>query len=240
MCTVTYIPKSEAAFILTSNRDEAIGRTTLPPSFYDVDGVKMLFPKDGVAGGSWIGVSEKQRLVCLLNGGFVNHVRVENYRMSRGIVVKEFLKADDLDAHIDGLDLTGIEPFTLIVIDWQDQRVAKELVWDGKDCHISDLGDTPRIWSSSTLYTQEMKKCRKEWFDAFLSKAHLTEDDLLHFHQKAGIGDPNIDVTIDRGQLKTVSTTQVVKTTSDCVMSYYDYQRDEVYQSNFEFVNLDV
>lgn len=56
MCTVTYIPQENNNFILTSNRDEAYGRKTLAPSFYTIDGVKMLFPKDAVAGGSWIGV----------------------------------------------------------------------------------------------------------------------------------------------------------------------------------------
>ncbi|MFT5892888.1 MAG: hypothetical protein ACI9Y7_003003, partial [Dokdonia sp.] len=35
MCTVTYIPKGNSNFILTSNRDEAVGRTTLVPDFYD-------------------------------------------------------------------------------------------------------------------------------------------------------------------------------------------------------------
>jgi len=52
MCTVTFIPQGNNNFILTSNRDEAIGRKTLPPDFYDIEDTKMLFPRDAVAGGS--------------------------------------------------------------------------------------------------------------------------------------------------------------------------------------------
>jgi len=62
MCTVTFIPQGNNNFILTSNRDEAIGRKTLPPDFYDIEDTKMLFPRDAVAGGSWIGLSEKSHL----------------------------------------------------------------------------------------------------------------------------------------------------------------------------------
>ena len=36
MCTVTIIPKGKNDFILTSNRDEAPNRTSLPPDFYAI------------------------------------------------------------------------------------------------------------------------------------------------------------------------------------------------------------
>ena len=77
MCTITLFPLSgiKKGFVLTSNRDEVSGRQTLPPDFSENKGRKMLFPKDGVAGGTWIGVSDRQRLVCLMNGGFEKHQR---------------------------------------------------------------------------------------------------------------------------------------------------------------------
>ncbi|MFT5863450.1 MAG: hypothetical protein ACI828_002109, partial [Flavobacteriales bacterium] len=89
MCTVTYIPKANNTFVLTSNRDKFVGGTALFTIFYAVDGVKRLFPKDVVAGGSRIGISERNRLIYLLNGGFENHLRLANYPMSPGVVVKE-------------------------------------------------------------------------------------------------------------------------------------------------------
>ena len=80
MCTITFIPKTNNDFILTSNRDEAPGRETFPPEIYEEDAVELLYPKDAVAGGTWIGASNKKRIVCLMNGGFVSHKRKAFYR----------------------------------------------------------------------------------------------------------------------------------------------------------------
>jgi len=238
MCTVTYIPKGDSNFILTSNRDEAVGRTTLPPDFYDVDGVRMLFPKDAIAGGSWIGISEKSRMICLLNGGFENHVKLEKYKMSRGVVVKELLKADDLSAAIDGFSYEDIEPFTIVAIDWSANLKATELVWDGNKAHITILPNKPKIWSSSTLYDVRMKQKRRDWFGVFSNESKMNASDLHHFHTNAGEGDKNVDVLLDRGLLKTVSVTQVEKIDDNCAMTYYDLQKDQVHRTEFYTVTV--
>src|SRR5690554_4635530 len=105
MCTLTFIPKTAVEFIITSNRDEAVVRKTIPPRAYIQDGIKLLFPKDELAGGTWIGASSKKRLICLLNGGFKPHVRKSEYRKSRGIVVTDLLKADTTVTAIEAYDL---------------------------------------------------------------------------------------------------------------------------------------
>ena len=71
MCTVTYIPIGKSDFILTSSRDIPFAREKAEhPQKVQEDGVDLWYPKDGKAGGTWIGVSAKKRLICLLNGGF--------------------------------------------------------------------------------------------------------------------------------------------------------------------------
>ena len=101
MCTVTIIPKGENDFVLTSNRDEAPNRISLAPDFYTINKTKVLFPKDELSGGTWIGLSEKSRMVCVLNGGFVYHNRKSEYRLSRGIVAKDFMTTDILEGTVD-------------------------------------------------------------------------------------------------------------------------------------------
>ena len=91
MCTVTYLPLENDGFILTSNRDESPMRKTIPPKKYLENGVELAYPKDQLAGGTWIGASTKNRLVCLLNGAFKKHERNSYYKMSRGLVVKNIL-----------------------------------------------------------------------------------------------------------------------------------------------------
>lgn len=198
----------------------------------------MLFPKDAVAGGSWIGISEKNSMVCLLNGGFENHIKVQDYRMSRGVVVKELLKADDLSKAINEFNYKGIEPFTIIAIDWTGALKATELVWDGHKAHISVLNNEPKIWSSSTLYTRAMKDKRHEWFAAFSNQTDWSSESLLDFHTTAGEGDDHIDLRMDRGKLGTVSVTQVEKTDEACTMIYHDFQKEEVHKTNFEMVTV--
>ncbi|GAA0718790.1 NRDE family protein [Aquimarina litoralis] len=234
MCTVTLIPTQENGFILTSNRDEAINRKTLVPEFYQINKTRMLFPKDAVAGGTWIGISDKNTMICLLNGGFKIHERLISYRQSRGVVVKDLLEADDLEQAIESYDYKGIEPFTIVAANWSSDLKFYELVWDGKQKHFKQLEKQTHIWSSSTLYTSEMKSTRENWFDVFEQENTLTSQSLLNFHKNAGIGDKNIDLQIDRGFLKTRSITQVVKDNEEELsMRYEDLQNSKVHTIAF-------
>ena len=57
--TVTYIPDGKGNFVFTSSRDES-PLNTIPPALYEEKGVALLYPKDTVAGGSRILLSEKK------------------------------------------------------------------------------------------------------------------------------------------------------------------------------------
>ncbi|WP_271767624.1 NRDE family protein [Aquimarina algiphila] len=236
MCTVTLIPTQENNFILTSNRDEAINRKTLLPEFYQVNKTRMLFPKDAVAGGTWIGVSDKNTMICLLNGGFEIHERSLSYRQSRGVVVKDLLEADHLEEAILAYNCKGIEPFTIVAANWQSDLLFFEFVWDGQQKHFKRLKKEMHIWSSSTLYTKEMKAMRKEWFSAYESQNVLTSNSLLDFHKNAGIGNKDVDLQIDRGFLKTRSITQIVKKEEELSMRYENLQNKEVSTVVFEAI----
>lgn len=212
MCTVTFMPTSSSNFILTSNRDEAPGRETLPPQSYVVGDATLLFPKDAVAGGTWIGTSSKKRLICLLNGGFTAHERAASYRMSRGIIVTDLLTSESFVATVHQYDFQGIEPFTIVCVDWNESLQLFELVWDGNAIHFSEKPLAPHIWSSSLLYTEAMKKKRISWFSDFITRTKApSEAALLQFHKTAGEGDATLDVIMDRGFVKTKSVTQFSK-----------------------------
>ncbi len=236
MCTVTLIPTQENNFILTSNRDEVVNRKTLLPEFYKINETRMLFPKDAVAGGTWIGVSDKNTMICLLNGGFEIHERQVSYRQSRGVVVKDLLQADDLEKAITNYDCKGIEPFTIVAANWGSDLLLFELVWDGKQKHLRSLEKKTHIWSSSTLYTKEMKNMRQEWFNTFKDENMLAPDSLLDFHKNAGIGDKDVDLQIDRDFLKTISITQIVKNEEELTMRYENLQNKEVNTVIFEAI----
>ncbi|WP_046757141.1 NRDE family protein [Kordia jejudonensis] len=227
MCTVSFIYKGNQEFVLTSNRDESPMRATDLPAAYEVSGVKMMYPKDTVAGGTWVGMSEKNRVVCLLNGGFEIHTRLPKYRHSRGIVVKDFLASDNILETVAVYNLDAIEPFTIVIVDWNDGIQLVELVWDGTQKHLQQLPlTTPHIWSSSTLYTEEMKQMRRDWFADFQQKHILDATSALDFHTNAGIGDANVDTMMDRGVVKTISITQIEKSETTVTLKYQDFNTD--------------
>lgn len=228
MCTVTIIPKANNGFVLTSNRDEAPGRMSIEPDFYIINDVKTLFPKDEMAGGTWIGLSEKNRAVCVLNGGFELHKRQLSYRKSRGVVAKDFMVADTIETTIETYNFQGIEPFTMIIIDWNATLKFYELVWDGDNKHFKQLPHEPKIWSSSTLYSEAMKKERLNWFESFKNNHELNETSILKFHRTAGSHNKDFGVVMDRGFVKTTSITQLVKEVDSAKMQFENFQNKTI------------
>ena len=232
MCTLAFIPLTKGDFVLTSNRDEAPARETLSPKIYNEDGVQLIYPKDVLAGGTWIGVSEKKRIVTLMNGGYKAHQRKPFYRKSRGLVVKDLLKCEDVKRKIDNYNFNEIEPFTVIMVEWITEFKLFQLVWDGTDLHFSELPLTPKIWSSSPLYPENLKKRREQWFSEFLFKTTNPSDgEILNFHITGGEGDLNDNLIMDRGFIKTKSITQIVKKDAVIKMRYEDLQSGRISES---------
>lgn len=222
MCTVSFLPLPDDGFVLTSNRDVGYQREkAVNPASYEEDGVSLFYPKDGKAGGTWIGTSRDNRLICLLNGGFENHKRAASYPKSRGLIVKELLIAENFQEACSQINLKFIEPFTIVAVDWDIESKLFEFVWDGNQRHFRALEWQPKIWSSSTLYTSEMKEMRKDWFREWFIGKSRTPENILDFHKYGGVGFPEIDVFMKREKVGTVSITQVIKRQNDIQMSYF-------------------
>lgn len=170
----------------------------------------MVFPKDAEAGGTWLGISEQKRVICLLNGGFEKHLRQLPYNKSRGVVVKELLAAPNFIEASEKINLSEVEPFTIIASDWQKELFFAEFVWDGSRKHYKELALKPHIWSSSPLYSPAMKQLREDWFAGLQEEQELTPEALLGFHFTAGKGDKNSGVIMDRGYVKTKSISQII------------------------------
>ena len=222
MCTVTFIPLLNKGFVLTSNRDESKLRETLPPEKYLENGVELTYPKDKIAGGTWIGTSSKQRLICVLNGAFVKHSRKAPYKKSRGVIAKDILVQDNFELYIYKLDLTNIEPFTSVIVDWnEDDLKLYELIWDGNQKHITKLKNEPKIWSSSTLYNSESKALRITWFNNWLLKGDFSTTSILKFHHSK-IGDLEQSIYMKRSYVETVSITSVKMENNALEINYED------------------
>jgi hypothetical protein len=234
MCTVTFFPKENGDFILTSSRDEQVDRKTLSPKFYLKDGVKQWYPKDKKAGGTWIAVSETERAICMVNGAYEKHKQTGDYKYSRGLVVKDILRADQMKCAIESLDLEGIEPFTMIALDWSFLPICMELVWDGTKKQLNILSNQSKIWSSSTLYDTAMKKEREMWFANFKEEHPFpAQQKILDFHSNDSLGTKESAIRMKRSDIETVSITSIVKTEEKVTMLYKDLLTGE--QSSMAF-----
>ena len=171
-----------------------------------------------------------------MNGGFVAHERKPYYKKSRGLVVKDFLKCDELINTVKNYSFEEIEPFTAILIDWNNTLKLYELVWDGSASHFSEKPLAPHIWSSSPLYPKPLKNKREKWFSDFLVKNPKPSGaELLDFHKTGGEGDVKSNLIMDRGFVKTKSITQISKKNKELKMKYEDLQAGKVGNSLFGF-----
>jgi hypothetical protein len=221
MCTVTYLPLANNEFCLTSNRDETPSRQPLD-LFYDEDSM-LLYPKEPKHGGTWISASKDNRLVCLLNGAFQKHKHEPPYRKSRGLVVLEYFDYGSTYQFITNYYFDGIEPFTMVIFD--DGKLY-DFRWDGMEKHLKELdANLPHIWSSSTLYSDEIKEMRLSWFQDWLnSEMPKNAVEILNFHKTAGANDKENGLIMSRYDnfVCTVSITQVIKSSDSFSFSYLD------------------
>ena len=236
MCTITLVPHPDSmnGFILTSNRDEAVSRKTLPPQSEVYQNSRLYFPKDKEAGGTWLGVSEHLRCVCLMNGAEKPHVRNSEYRKSRGVVVKDFLSQRKLKKAFREYELFEIEPFTMIVVDWHNGLIFYEFLWDGENRKLTKLPLKEHIWSSSPLYSEAMKERRRNWFMELKNTRGFSAESLLDFHHNAGEGNKESDLIIDRGFLKTQSISQVQNMSNELRFSYENLQSKQLVEEHLQ------
>lgn len=222
MCTVTYITLKHGC-LLTSSRDESATRpSAIPPELYEHNGIKMLYPKDTKANGTWIAFTQTGNAAVLLNGGFVKHDATPPYRKSRGLVFVDIISHPQPAFYFSEMSLDNIEPFTLVLF---ISGFLFEAIWDGTQKHFIQLDETASyIWSSVTLYSPEIINKRKIWFEEW-----LTENDnpsltsVFSFHRFAGHGDASNSIFMNRkNEMLTVSITGIHISHNKAFMQHFD------------------
>lgn len=235
MCTVTYLPGAPGEFTLTSNRDEDVLRSAaLPVKEYELNGQAVYYPQDPRAQGTWIANSQNGFTLCLLNGAFFPHKQRSEYKKSRGLVLLDFYNFNDAEKFSIEYDFTGIEPFTLVIVQIINSTIKLfELRWDEEKAKLKTYDSSlPHIWSSVTLYTKEVIAERESWFSEFLiNNENYSSDDILFFHHFGGVGRADKDLIINRGSKKTVSICLVNSTSTGTEIIYEDIVNQKLYKS---------
>lgn len=228
MCTVSFV-RVKDAIIITSNRDEHIQReNAAAPSFHQLQNKKIIFPKDARAGGTWFAAGENGVVAVLLNGAFKKHIAQPPYRRSRGLILLEIAEAEGPLPFFNSLSLHQIEPFTIVLY---QPGSLHELRWDGHEKHEKMLDITGKyIWSSATLYSDEVIGHRKNLFNQFTrANAAITAASIHDFHA-SNHGDAENGFVINRQTgMKTFSITQAVLQDNKLNFSHTDLLQQKHY-----------
>lgn len=233
MCTVSYV-FANGKTIITSNRDEKVVRpNAVEPKSYLVNNKNIIFPKDQKAGGTWYAITEEATVLVLLNGAAEKHEPKPSYRKSRGLIVLDIISADSAIEAWKTIDLSDIEPFTMVL--FQNKKLY-QLRWNEIEKETIYLDTTQNhIWSSSTLYSKEIRDKRANWFATFIdTKPEVNETEMFNFHRYAEGDNKEHGLVINRNDvLKTLSITQTVIDKNKVVLSHYDLQQQKEFVNSF-------
>ncbi|MCK0161830.1 NRDE family protein [Allomuricauda sp. F6463D] len=230
MCTVSFI-SSDSQYFITSNRDEHTSRPrALEPQEEIIGGVKVLFPKDPKAGGTWFALNEKGSVAVLLNGGFVNHRFAGKYAKSRGLVLLDIISSESPLILLQEMELFNIEPFTLILF----TSGLLEFRWDGHQKYFRPLDKGKNhIWSSATLYEDEVIEHRNRLFHEFTkASTRIRASEIMDFHSNNHNDFENGFIIDRKSGLRTFSVTQVILNQDEHIMSHLDLLHDKLFEAS--------
>jgi hypothetical protein len=143
---------------------------------------------------------------------------------------------EDISEFFRAMDLSSVEPFTIITIEQVQGSVRhfSESLWDGNKKHFRELDlQHPYIWSSVTLYSNELRIVRNGWFHKFIAEFYprITPENILKFHLGTHTADRSSNVLMERdGGLKTVSITQVTANEGKQHMKYIDLVENQIHE----------
>lgn len=233
MCTVSFV-NVNGKIIITSNRDEKTLRpNALEPRNYLINSKKIIFPKDKKAGGTWFAIDEHSTILVLLNGADEKHIPKETYRKSRGLILIDLISCESVIAAWKSIDLENIEPFTLVL--FENQKLY-QLRWNEIEKRTIALDSNQNhIWSSSTLYSKEIREERANWFYTFLdTKPQVNVDELFNFHRYTQEENTEHGLVINRNDaLKTLSITQTVIEKNKVEIHYNDLIAERDFSNTF-------
>jgi uncharacterized protein with NRDE domain len=232
MCTVSFVPAGRR-YIFTFNRDEQPERQTLcyithlQLAFKDI-----YYAKDSKTGGTWFAADNKGTVAMLFNGAFIRHKKQTKYKKSRGIILLELIASQKVLYSFKQQDLDNTEPFSIILFEYQK---LFRLTWDGNNKHIARLKtDKSHIFSSVTLYDEDVQQQRKKWMNDFLTNSATVNEEIIYgFHANYNAADKQNGLLIKReGCCSTISISQAVLQNKNLLIKHWDINTENFYQQS--------
>lgn len=174
MCTLTIVAGEASSWRLVMNRDERrTRRPASPPALREVAGSRVLAPRDGDAGGSWIVADQSRRIWCVLNGDRVAPGwRESGDEPSRGELPFLLLAAGVMDGSDVAAELRRRlaggqlrqRPFQLVLAERADRLTR--FVFDGAAITV-ERAAAPWIATSNGFDPVAVAQARRAQFEAW-------------------------------------------------------------------------
>jgi hypothetical protein len=222
VCTLSFNP-SNRDFLVAMNRDELHSRQmALPPRIFDVDGVKVAYPREP-SGGTWIACSEDGNLVALLNWHASPPEKQIEHPQTRGSLIPSLITAPtaaEVTARLANLHLTTILPFRLVGI-FRSRPEVREWRWNGTNIATVDHPWARRHWFSSSISDARAAEERLRAVDSTASpSSRLDEAWFRNLHSSHSPVPGPFSVCVHRPDASTVSYTMVRCTNGSISMGY--------------------
>lgn len=178
MCILSFSYKTHSDYplIIAANRDEFYIRPTEPAHIWE-DAPQILAGRDTERGGTWLGISNKGRMVAITN--FRDPELAETGTYSRGKIATDFLQTEVMAAFFakdlqEKRDLYG--PFNVLLYDG-DKLIHYNNITDD----ITEVPPGIHCMSNATLNTPWPKvESLKAALQKVLDQPDFSDDDLFH------------------------------------------------------------
>lgn len=215
MCTLSWCRDDEGWQVFFNRDENRLRQPGEPPRLDSVGDVQIVAPRDGEAGGTWIGANEHGLGLALLNRYEDRHPDGEEGAFrSRGRIVLELLglpSAERVRTCLEESDLADVQPFTLVAFDAEPQPTVAE--WTGRTLRLGLLDDEAQPLSSSGYDDARAKSERRMSFAGRAAEGHALGRDAaahLEFHRSHEPDQGAYSACMHREDASTVSFSRLV------------------------------
>jgi hypothetical protein len=214
MCTLTWRFDRDGLFLCFNRDEKRTRRPALPPGPRILDGVRLLTPTDGDAGGSWLAVNEFGLAVAVLNyyeaDSPVSGPTPATHE-SRGHLVLRMAASrswPELLARMEALRCENYRPFYLVLFSGLGE--VSMMRWNGVVLERSVLNEGHLPVTTSSFQTEEVTACRRSMFQRLLrDRGGVSPEMLAEFHHSRDERGGAYSVTMTRPDALTVSFSSV-------------------------------
>lgn len=214
MCTLSWLPHPDG-YSFWHGRDERTTRLPAePPSVVRRGGLRALAPRDGDAGGTWVGVNERGLTLGLANlyppeGIVAAGGMLPKGKVTRGRIVDELLAAPDAKEaarRLDDMDLPLFAPFTLAVL--EPGSAPRLHRWDGTELGRRTV-ETPGLLLTSSGGGRRVEEIRQAEYERLAPGPRPDAEAIDRLHRTHIPGLPADSFCMHREEAETVSLTRV-------------------------------